>query len=470
MVRESARNFPRSPRLTAGLGETTITSVILQIRPGVDEHLKSQGMVEERRLLLVGVGETGRPYLRIAHARGVAVTVVEKAPRLDALRTAGLLGPADRGYAVWGSDDASWFGPARAAATDTRIDGVVAFSERHVVAAAMVADELGLRGSGLRAAIVSRNKALQRHAFDRTGLLQPQFVLVETVDDAAAWAKERYPVVAKPLNGTGSSGVRVIAEERDLRAWASAARPLAPFLVEEFLSGPERSCEAIVSDGEVVFANLTEKETTLPPACVEIAHTVPAPDPSDIVAGAYEAACKVARALAMRNGIMHLEMKLEPSGPHMIEVAVRTPGDFIMDLVELATGVDLYGAVVDVALGSEVDVRPFRQRAAAAWFPCPPEGTIVGIGGFESVPTLPGVVHHSVRVRVGDRVRPLLSSRDRVGAVVVQAPDRTMLAARLEAVKRMLRIDIAVDDARQAAPHGGDSELAGVMTRGFVSP
>jgi biotin carboxylase len=422
----------------------------------------------EQRLLLVGVGEMGRGYLSAAHARGVAVSVVETSPRLETLRAAGLLEPADRGFPVGGRSEPFWFAAARAAAADASIDGVVAFSERHVVAAGLLADELGLRGPGLRAAVASRNKALQRHAFERAGLLQPLFALAETQDDAAAWAARRYPVVVKPLDGTGSSRVEIVADEHALRASGSAADSPVPFLVEEFLGGPERSCEAIVADGRLAFAILTEKETTSPPTCVELAHSIPAPEPA-IVAGMEDAAHRVARALGMRDGIMHLELKLEADGPHVLEVAVRTPGDFIMDIAELATGLDLYGAVVDVALGRTVDARPRRQRAAGVWFPAPPVGTVAGVDGLERLPELPGVVRCDLRLSVGDRIPPLRSSRDRIGAVVVEAPDRKTLAARLEAAKRALRIDVVADGARGTrAVRAARAEPVGVASPGLA--
>ena len=50
---------------------------------------------------------------------------------------------------------------AAAAAMACTQSGVLAFSEPHVLGAALVQDEYGLPGPSLRAAVTSRNKALQ---------------------------------------------------------------------------------------------------------------------------------------------------------------------------------------------------------------------------------------------------------------------------------------------------------------------
>jgi biotin carboxylase len=395
----------------------------------------------QRRLLLVGMGTMGRPYLAAAHAQGVAVSVVDARHRLTAPATRELLTDADRVHPVAARAEEAWYRTALAAAAEDRIDGVVAFSEPHVLAAALVADELDLPGPGLRAAVTSRNKLLQRALFERCGFRQPAFHPAESGAEAAAWARGRYPVVGKPLDESGSVGVRVLADEADLLRWANEAGGI--FLVEEYLSSPEVSCELLVDKGRIVFFSPTEKVTTPPPYCVELEHHVPAELGPGTEEALAELADAVVGALVQGSGIVHLELRLEPGGPAIMELAVRTPGDHIMELVGYARGVDLFAGVVALALGDAPDLSPKRDAAACAWFPSPSSGRTTAIDGLDELSALPGVVEHHVVAAVGSRIPPLRSSLDRIGAVILEAPDRAELARRLEAAKRMLRLEIA---------------------------
>jgi biotin carboxylase len=160
----------------------------------------------------------------------------------------------------------------------------------------------------------------------------------------------------------------------------------------------------------------------------------------DLVAG-------VAGALGMGAGILHLEFRLEPSGPHIMEVAVRMPGDLIMEVIGYATGVNLFDAVVATACGEPPEVTPRWERAACVWYPVVPPGTVTAIEGITSVGQADGIRCVDLDVAVGDRVRPLRSSADRAGAVIVDAPDVAGLDTRLDWVRTRLRIVTESDGA-----------------------
>ena len=133
------------------------------------------------------------------------------------------------------------------------------------------------------------------------------------------------------------------------------------------------------------------------------------------------------------------EARLSPNGPAVMEVAVRTPGDYLMDLLGLTYGVDWFELVVRAALGWELpQPPPGPVRYAASYLPVAPAGTVVAVEGLVDVPAHPCVVDASVGVSPGDHLPPARSSRHRVGQVVLAAGDREELDAALEAVRRTL--------------------------------
>lgn len=380
------------------------------------------------RLLLVGSGRHGRPYLTAAARRGARIALLDNPTTLASERTRALLRPDDDTYPVVGDDVADWVGAAHRALADGPVDGVVAFAENHVVAAAIVAEELGCPGPGVRAAVVSRDKALQRVLFARHGIPQPASALVRGADEAARQAHGRYPVVVKPRDGSGSAGVRRLAGPEDLARWLDLPDRPEVFLVEEYVDGPELSVECVLRRGDLVLCEPTRKVTTPPPYFVEVGHRVPAGVAPDTLAALAATATRVARALGVRDGLLHLEVRLRDDVPHVMEVAVRTPGDHILELHALAHGTDLFDAAVAVALGADLAPPSTGTGAAATWFATPAAGRVAAVEGEDEVRALEGVVDLRVDVVPGDTVRPVHSSADRSASAVLRATDLDRLA------------------------------------------
>lgn len=390
-----------------------------------------------RRLLLVGVGLTGRPYAAAARRLGMRVHAVETEARAAALAS-----EVDEVTVCRGGSDELWYEAAAMAVRTARPDGVLAFSEPHVLAAALVQDELGLPGPSLRAAAISRNKALQRARFAAAGIGQPEHLVTDRLADAAGWAVPRLPVVVKPLSSAGSAGVELVADEAGFADVAARRAGEGRLLVERAVPGPEYSWEALVREGKAWFTNLTEKETSGPPYFVETGHRVPAPADAATRAAADDLGAAVLDALGMHTGIVHLEFRSTESGPSVMEVAVRTPGDRLMDLLGLAHGIDCYEAAVRMALGEAVPPPPpGPARHTAVHLLAASPGTVTAVHGLADVLAHPCVVEAEVSVAPGDVVAPVRSSAERVGQVLLAADDPDLLTAALADVRAALRVE-----------------------------
>ncbi|MFG2873459.1 ATP-grasp domain-containing protein [Streptomyces sp. NPDC048337] len=388
-----------------------------------------------QRLLLIGVGLTGRPYVAAARRLGVRLHVVETEANAAALADL-----VDEITVCRGMSDEAWYEAASDAARTARPDGVVAFSEPHVLAAALVADELGLPGPSLKSAVLSRNKALQRARFAAAGIGQPEFLVAERLADARDWAAERMPVVVKPLSSAGSAGVELVADPAAYDEAVERRGGEGKLLVERAVTGPEYSWEALVREGKVWCANLTAKETTGPPYFVETAHRTVAEVDGEARDRVAELGAAVLDAMGMDTGIVHLEFRLTPGGPAVMEVAVRTPGDRLMDLLGMAYGIDWYETVIRMALGRELPPPPTALCRTASYLPSAHPGTVAEVQGLAEVLAHPAVVEAEVNVAPGDAVAPLRSSAGRVGQVLLKASDAKTLEAALDEVRGTLRV------------------------------
>jgi biotin carboxylase len=310
--------------------------------------------------------------------------------------------------------------------------------EYAVEAAAQAAQELGLPGAGRSAALVFRDKITQVTICQRAGIAVPRFAEVADAAGVAAFAGEE-PFVLKPANRQASLGVVSVRPGDDPeRAWQECAgadegpqlahRELRwRYLAEEFVAGPEYSVEALVTGGEIVFANVTAKRVHPGRYPVEAGHVVPAPaEPgvSELPALMQE----LVRASGFGTGLLHGEWIVRDGTPVFVECAARPAGDWIFDLIDLVTGVNLYDAAVRALVGE--DPRTGRRQggrvpAAAVRFGFPGEpGTVTSVSGLEAARSAPGVVRVPHVPAAGDEIRSLGSSWGRLAAVIATGQDQ----------------------------------------------
>ncbi|WP_238427029.1 ATP-grasp domain-containing protein, partial [Streptomyces adustus] len=338
--------------------------------------------------------------------------------------------PADYQQSAGALDLAAELSAARPVAA------VVPGLEYAVPAAAALAEKLGLPGATGTAAQALRDKVRLREVSAAGGVRNPRWREVHGPADILDFA-DGGAVVVKPANRQASVGVQLLDSvdaTTAAQAWertSSAAeyeqvpdRPLAwRFLAEERLHGPEYSVEALVRQGEIVFENVTAKTVVPGPYPVELGHLLPAPLDEDIQSAFAAAIRALVAATGFETGILHAEWILTESGPTLVECAGRCPGDYLIDLIDLAYGTRIRLTLIDLLAGRPVDLpRSARQTSAIRFLAAEP-GTVSEVSGVDSARRLPGVQVAEVDVQAGQEVRPWASSWDRAGHVIATGPD-----------------------------------------------
>ncbi len=235
-------------------------------------------------LLLIGSGDRRyREYILAAVARRYRLWL------LDADEPTWQSAYVERSTVVDQRNFAALLHAAGPVASAYPVAGVFSYDESMVHSAALLAEALGLPGSPPETVLACRDKATTRRILTAAGVPQPRCRPVATARDAQRAADAiGYPVVVKARGLAGSLGV-VRADRPDdvaaaFRAAATADYPGVPryqddVLVEEFLTGPEISIDAVVAGGECVPTIVARKSTGLEPFFEETGHTVDADDP-----------------------------------------------------------------------------------------------------------------------------------------------------------------------------------------------
>ena len=218
---------------------------------------------------------------------------------------------------------------------------------------------------------IATDKYEMRRAFQAAGVPCPGFRRLTEIPEESELAGLRYPLIVKPTDRSGSRGVAKVGDYAALCRAVPAALDASfgkTAVAEEFIDGPEYSCESISFAGEHHILAFTKKHTTGAPHFIETGHDEPADIPPAL-RPALEAQVRTALdALRITYGAGHTEFKLAPDGSaRIIEIGARMGGDCIgSDLVWLSTGMDLTAMVIDAACGRAPDLTVRRTPAAAS--------------------------------------------------------------------------------------------------------
>ncbi|MFD3515438.1 ATP-grasp domain-containing protein [Streptomyces sp. NPDC058657] len=326
---------------------------------------------------------------------------------------------------------------------------VVTTSETGVEPAARISDLLGLGGVSHDVALLLRDKLRMRRHLETAA---PEItVAAQEVTDRASLetfaAAHGYPFIVKPVDGIASLGLQLIGSADQLdEAWETIGRlrgvehqfakafPLERFVMEEYADGPEFSVEAFTFSGRHVVVAITEKLTF--DNFVELGHVVPARLRPEEARAVEACTTTFLDAIGLSDGPSHTEVRLSSRGPRVIESHNRPGGDRIRDLVEAAYGFDLERYSVAWPSGTlpPLEERPALRQAAVTRFLSASPGTVTAIEGLEEARELESVLDVDLGVAVGDTVRPLRSSWDRIGQVIAVGPDADAALALCEKV------------------------------------
>jgi hypothetical protein len=172
------------------------------------------------------------------------------------------------------------------------------------------------------------------------------------------------PVIAKPVDGVGSDGVRRLDDRAAIARFLRTPRARS-FELDELLAGPVFNADAVIHKGQVRWFGVCE--LMHPPAEVLAgatfaSWTLPAHH-HDLLA-LRRVTERVLTALDPPDGAIHLEAVKTRAGFRFLEIACRNAGWLIPDAYEAAEGVDLRVAHLHAAAGLQPDVRRLRARAA----------------------------------------------------------------------------------------------------------
>jgi biotin carboxylase len=255
-----------------------------------------------------------------------------------------------------------------------KVDRVVALEEFDVMTAALIREHFCLPGMSSSTAKTFRDKFRMAGAARAGGILLPEFVPLINGDEVGDFMERVAPPwIIKPRSDVSAIGIRKVEDPAEV--WRitgemndreNLRERSSYYVLAQFIPGEVFHVDSIVSGGRVVFAGANRYGR--PP--LEVAHGGGAYVSRTVAHGSanekklFAINRKLVKALQLERGAAHAEfIKSDADGEfYFLEMAARVGGAYIADVLEAASGLNLWREWAQMEVS---DGRSRRQEQSA---------------------------------------------------------------------------------------------------------
>lgn len=350
---------------------------------------------------------------------------------------------------------------------DAAVADIVAYAEKHPVAAVLAVDDsgsllaarasavLGLPHNDPEAARAARDKYQMRHRLREAGVRAPVFRRFTTADAPAMIATQvDFPVVVKPLQLSGSQGVIRANDPVELGAAVQRVARLLhhlyghdrahPFLVEQYIPGTEVALEGMMEGERMHVLALFDKPDPLEGPYFEETIYV---TPSRLAPATQEAivacAAQAAVALGLRRGPVHAELRVNEEGPWLLEVAGRSIGGLCARTLRFGVSTSLEELILRQVVDD--DIGTYKREEAARgvmMIPIPEGGLLRDYRGVEAAESVPFIDEVTITAPLNHTLTPLPEGDSYLGFIFARADTSARVEAALRAAHAKLQFDV----------------------------
>ncbi len=337
-------------------------------------------------------------------------------------------------------------------------EAIVPVDEETAVVAAAIGKALGLEHNPPEAAERARLKHLMREALREADVDSPAFRTVHLTEDPARVASTlSYPSVIKPVFLSASRGVMRVDDETSFVASFRRLQQLLAepelqrrggddgslILVEDYVAGFEVALEGLLSEGRLETLAVFDKPDPLEgPYFEETLFVTPSRLSPERQLRVQETARAAARAIGLRHGAVHAELRVQEGQVHVIEVAGRSIGGLCSRTLRFGAGRSLEEIILRHALGRDIDVQREDQASGVMMIPIPRRGRLESVAGVEEAKSVEGIEEVTITAHPGAEIVPLPEGASYLGFLFARRETPELVEEALRQAHRNLVFDI----------------------------
>ena len=338
-----------------------------------------------------------------------------------------------------------------------QVDGIMTYAAESAAPAtvAKVAETLGLPGNPLQAAKVLERKDLFREFQRDNNIPHPIFFGTSDREEVRVRIQEiGFPCVIKPVDTAGTRGLSVVFSETDaLKAFDYAVRISAcgRVICEAFVKSDilELDGDVMVQNGELAFRHyghnhfLKNRISNVPSGEV-----FPGFFGDDVTTQLDDQFRNVIAGLGLRNGCMNFDGILSDGKAYIVDIGLRSGGNFVPEAIQYSTGYDMTSAAIYASLGVdfpceqlyEEKAQPVISYLVGSRFP----GTLEKIEFTDEIKQY--LIEYRPFVDIGQVVSQYTASDSAVGAAFFKFPNMGVMENILDQIEDL--VDLRVTPRR----------------------
>lgn len=244
-----------------------------------------------------------------------------------------------------------------------KIDGIVCFaSDPAAPTAAYVSEKMSFPTSPYKSVELLTHKDQFRDFLRDNGFMTPKAVSFgeDEIEDAIAQSHcFELPYLIKPVDSSGSKGISVVREEKDLRKIIQRALSYSRckrFLIEEYVekAGYQIAGDGFSVDGDLVFYCFANDhfDMSIDGKYIPVGESFPYIGGRD--KDIHLEIQRVLKLLEMKTQAYNFEARIDSKGRiFLMEIGPRSGGNAIPQATCYATGVDMIDYVIKSAMGED---------------------------------------------------------------------------------------------------------------------
>ena len=335
-------------------------------------------------------------------------------------------------------------------AKELKVDGIVAYaSDPAAPTQAYVANKLGLPSNPYESVEILARKDLFREFLKKHNFLVPKSNSFYRLEDAKNWIDElTFPIIAKPVDSSGSKGVTKVEKKEDIQnafEYALTFSREKKIVLEEFFvrDGYQVAGDGFVVNGKLAFrcwAN--EHFDKLCNPLVPIGESFPSIMNNYTLEQAHSETQRLLDLLGIKMGALNFDFHYNKNGDFsFLELGPRNGGNLIPEVIKYATGVDLIKYTVDSALGfdcSDLEMKNTKGCYSCYMVHSLQNGVVKEIWYSDEIKN--NILEENIFVKRGDKVSKFDGSNHTLGTMIMKFESQDEMLEKMDNMEKYLKV------------------------------
>lgn len=412
------------------------------------------------KLMLLGGAMHQVPVILKARELGIFTILCDYLPDNPGRRV------VDRYYPVSSLDQENVLDIARR----EQIDGILAYaSDPAARTAAYVGEALGLKTNPLQVVETLTNKAKFRMFLQDHGFAVPKTFAFTDVESAVQTLQHvEGEFVIKPADASGSKGIskwRIEDGPERLRHQVSAAFEVSfgdEVVVEEFVrrDGYQVGGDGFIVNGQLVFrcfGNSHFNEQGVNPFA-PISLSFPSLHPPHVLERVHNTLQRMITQVGLQNGPLNFDIFVKGDDVYLMDIGPRNGGNYIPQIIEQATGVDMVKATIDLVLDRPVslDMKPVTVPSAYFILGSQQEGHFMGLRFVKGDYV---ITQTNLYYEIGSSISRFDGANRALGSLILQFKDVDTMLRLLDDPERWITLHITSNEEMKVDANTSSSSV-----------